>query len=193
MKNSEPIKAVCFDVFGTLISYGGQRTNPYRHLLASPGIQGRLPFLTRNAPIEQFAVEIERPHLIPTIRKELDAEIGNLQLFPEVAETLDRVRERNLKIAVCSNLAYEYGEAVRTLLPDMAAYVFSYEIGFAKPHPAIYREVCLALSLEPSEIFFTGDSKRCDVQGPIQFGMQAHWLDRRSRINLTDIFAVLGT
>ena len=193
MNHTRAIKAVCFDVFGTLISYVGQRTNPYRHLLASPGIQEQHPFLTRNSPIEQFAIETGRSNLIPTIRKELDAEIGKLRLFPEVAETFDRLHDRHLKIAVCSNLAYEYGEPVRKLLPGMAAYVFSYEIGFAKPHPAIYREVCLALSLEPSEIFFIGDSKRCDVHGPIQFGMQAHWLDRRSRINLTDIFAVLGT
>ena len=71
--------------------------------------------------------------MIPMIRKELDAEISNLQLFSEVAETLDRLRERNLKFAVCTNLAYEYGAAVRKLLPDMAAYVFSYEIGLTVP------------------------------------------------------------
>ena len=180
MKNSQPIKAVCFDVFGTLISYGGQRTNPYRHLLLSPGIQGRLPFLTRNAPIEKFAIEIGRSHLLPTIRTELDAEIGKLQLFPDIAETFDRLREQNLKIAVCSNLAYEYGAAVRKLLPNITAHVFSYEIGFAKPHPAIYRTVCLALGLDPGEILFVGDSVRCDVQGPLQFGMQVHWLNRKS-------------
>ena len=186
MKHSRPIKAVCFDVFGTLISYGGRRFNPYRHLLTSPGIQGRLPFLTRNVSIEQFAIETGRSHLIPMIRKELDEEIGNLQLFSEVAETLDRLRERNLKIAVCTNLAYEYGAAVRKRLPDVAAYVFSYETGFAKPHPAMYQKVCLALSLDPGEIFFVGDSKRCDVQGPLQFGMRAHWLDRKSGRTLND-------
>ena len=67
--------AVCFDIFGTLIHYAGQRVNPYRHLIVS---EERLPFLTRNVGIEVFAEELGLSALLPSIRHELEAEIKGL-------------------------------------------------------------------------------------------------------------------
>jgi HAD superfamily hydrolase (TIGR01509 family) len=177
-----PIAAVCFDVFGTLISYNGQRTNPYRHLLAAvPAQEDRhLPFLTRNVSVDIFAEELGLSHLIPVIRDELNTELLRLGLFPDVEETIAQLRARNLKIGLCSNLAKEYGESVRRLLPGLDAYVFSYEVGVTKPGPAIYKTVCTTLGHDPDEILFIGDSKRCDFDGPRIFGMAASWLDRKA-------------
>ncbi len=111
------ITAVCFDAFGTLVRYNGQRVNPYRRLVTvEPGEQAeRLPFLTRNVPVDVFAEELGLSHLVPVIRRELDTEIAGLQLFPEVELTLRKLRAAGKRIAVCSNVAREYGQVVRQL------------------------------------------------------------------------------
>lgn len=106
---------------------------------------------------------------------------------------LGHLRTAGFRIAVCSNLAYEYGEPLRRLVPDLDAYVLSYEQGVAKPDPAIYQGTCEALDVEAHEVLFVGDSMRCDFTGPRAFGMQAKWLDRRSGMTLRECFGgVLG-
>jgi len=187
--------AVCFDVFGTLIHYNGQRVNPYRRLVTvEPGDQAeRLPFLTRNVPVDVFAGELGLSHLVPVIRRELDLEIAGLQLFPEVELTLRKLRATGKRIAVCSNLAHEYGQTVRQLLPGLDGYALSYEVGAAKPDRAIYAAVCESLGSHPRDVLFIGDSKRCDVLGPQGFGMQARWLDRHGGQTLMDVLkGVIG-
>lgn len=182
------IRAVTFDAFGTLIGYGGRRINPYLRLVdAAPSEKmARLPFLTRNVPVDVFADELGRTHLLPVIQRELAEEVAGLQLFDEVGVTLRKLRAVGTRIAVCSNLAYEYGGAVRRLLPDLDAYLFSYELGAAKPDPAIYAATCTALGCRPREVLLIGDSRRCDFEGPRAFGMQAGWLDRKNGLTLLD-------
>ena len=186
--SNRAITAVCFDVFGTLVHYNGQRVNPYRRLVTvAPGEQAeRLPFLIRNVPVDVFADELGLSHLLPVIRRELDTEIAGLQLFPEVELALRKLRATGKRIAVCSNVAHEYGEVVRQLLPSLDCYALSYEVGAAKPDPAIYAAVCESLGCRPRDVLFIGDSKRCDLHGPQAFGMQARWLDRHGRQTLMD-------
>lgn len=182
------IRAIAFDAFGTLIGYGGRRINPYLRLVdAAPGEKvARLPFLTRNVPVDVFADELGRAHLLPVIRHELAEEVAGFRLFDEVVVTLRKLRTAGRRIAVCSNLAYEYGAVVHLLLPDLDAYLFSYELGAPKPDPAIYAATCTALGCKPREVLFIGDSRRCDFEGPRAFGMSARWLDRRSGLTLLD-------
>lgn len=188
MTSRQPISVVCFDAFGTLIGYNGKRINPYRRLVqAEPGQKAkRLPFLTRDVGIEVFAEELGLSHLVPVIRHELADELAGVQLFPEVAQVLRKLRAAGKQLAVCSNLAQEYGQVVRQLLPGLDSYVLSYEVGAAKPDPAIYSAVCEALGSRPREVLFIGDSKRCDLHGPQAFGMQARWLDRDGGQTLLD-------
>lgn len=185
----QPVSAIAFDAFGTLIQYGARRINPYLRLVGDTSTNekgGRLPFLTRNVPVEVFAEELGVGHLTHVIRRELEDELASLQLYPEVELTLRRLRATGKRIAVCSNLAYEYGPAVRRLLPSLDAHVLSFEVGAAKPEPAIYEAVCSALGKRPRDVLFVGDSKRCDFDGPQAFGMQARWLDRRGGQSLVD-------
>lgn len=180
------IRAVALDGFGTLISFGQRRLNPYSRLLSPTRDYGamRLPFLTRNVPVDVFAEETGMPHVLPDLRRDLGVEIAGLRTFDEVPEVLGRLRTGGFRIAVCSNLAYEYGEPLRRLVPDLNAYVFSYEQGVAKPDPAIYTATCEALDVEAHEVLFVGDSRLCDFTGPTAFGMQAKWLDRRGGMTL---------
>ena len=177
------------DAFGTVIQYG-QRLAPYGRLLAGQGEgAARLPFLTRDVPVATFAAELGLEHLLPDIEADLAEELAGLRLFAEVPQVLEQSRAAGLRLAVCSNLAAEYGPAVLGLLPGLDAYILSYEVGLAKPDPAIFQRVCDALGCAPGEVVFVGDSKRCDVDGPRAFGMQARHLDRRGGQSLLDVLA----
>ena len=175
--SNQKISAVCFDVFGTLITRPARRINPYMRLAQNGQ---RLPFMTRDVPIEVFAEKLGLSHLVPVIQHELAEDLKALQLFQDVDLVLRKLRGAGKKVAVCSNLAQAYGSAVRDLLPGLDGYLLSYEIGAAKPDPAIYRAVCDALGSRPRDVLFIGDSKRCDVHGPQSFGMQARLVDRSS-------------
>ena len=111
------IRAIALDAFGTLIQYG-QRLAPYSRLVGARGEgAARLPFLTRDVPVATFATELGMEHLLPEIEADLADELAGLRLFAEVPELLARARRAGLRLAVCSNLAAEYGPAVRGLLP----------------------------------------------------------------------------
>ena len=149
----------------------------------------RIACLTRDVPLATLAVELGVESSLDIMEADLAEELSGLRLFPEVADVLVKARAAGLRLAVCSNLAYEYGPAVRGLLPELDAYVLSYEVGLAKPHPTMYRLACAELGCAPAETVFVGDSKRCDFDGPQAFGMQARWLDRRGGQSLVDALA----
>ena len=181
------ISAICFDAFGTLITQTGRRINPYRRLVQGVDQDAeRLPFLTRDVAIDVFADELGLSHLIPVIRRELAEELAALELFPEVVEVIRKLRAAGKRLAVCSNIASEYGPMIRQLLPDLNSYILSYEIGAAKPATEIYSAVCQALGSRPRDVLFIGDSKRCDLYGPQAFGMQARLLNRSDGETLLD-------
>lgn len=187
MQKAKPT-AVVFDAFGTLIRFGDAQHNPYRHFLkgCDKDPASRLPFLTRNLSADVFADELDLLHVMPEFRRELDEELAGLRLFDEVPTVITKVRAASLQLAVCSNLAFEYGVAVRQLLPNFDAHILSFEVGTAKPDHMIYAATCRALQCAPSEVVFIGDSKRCDYHSPQAFGMQVRWVDRRGGNSLLD-------
>ncbi|UIF85727.1 HAD family hydrolase [Cupriavidus sp. UYPR2.512] len=182
-------RAIVFDAFGTLIRYTA-RPAPYERLLRLDGQPvDRNSCLTRNVPMATLAIELGASDALDALEVDLADELSGLRLFPEVPDVLARARAAGLRMAVCSNLAQEYGPTVRGLLPGFDAYIFSYEVGVAKPHPTMYRIARAELGCAPAEMVFVGDSKRCDLDGPLAFGMQARWLDRRAGRTLLDALA----
>jgi len=98
-----------------------------------------------------------------------------------------KCRLNSYRIGLCTNLAKPYGAAVHALLPGLDAYVFSYEAGFKKPEPEIYRASCDALICRPEEVLFIGDNHDADVEGPGAFGMQAQLINRKGGQTLKDL------
>lgn len=183
------MKFIIFDAFGTLIEHRGHRINAYDRLTAGDAGQKaeRRPFLTRNVGVDVFARELGLEYMLPVIERELAAELAQLAVFEEVPEVLKRLRARQCKIAVCSNLAQPYGEAVHSLVPGLDGYIFSYLVGARKPEPPIYDAACDALGCRPKDALFIGDSKRADFEGPQDYGMQARLIDRKSGQTLLDV------
>jgi 2-haloacid dehalogenase len=100
--------------------------------------------------------------------------------FPEVAETLRRLRKAGMKTAILSN-----GEPVMLKaaidgagLADLLDPVLSIEdVGIYKPHPKVYQLAVDRLGVAASEIAFLS-SNGWDAYAAAAFGLRAVWCNR---------------
>lgn len=183
------IKAVAFDVFGTLVRIE-RPTRPFRRLVralheagrprqADDGMRAMSNVLSLRHAAELFGGVVSEQTLL-ALEADLAEELRSITVFDDVAPTLTALRDRGIKIALCSNLAAPYGPPVLDLLPvkpDFCAW--SYEVGAVKPQDAIYRYLCEGIDCRPDEVLMIGDTPEADMLGPRRFGMQGYHLDRR--------------
>jgi FMN phosphatase YigB (HAD superfamily) len=111
------IQAVCFDAFGTLVEITDKR-RPFRALL-----QGGLKsitaeeVLTKPLSLREVAAGVShelREDDLAELEADLQVECASIRLRPEIWRYL---RDRGLRIAVCSNLALPYGPPLLSRLP----------------------------------------------------------------------------
>ena len=171
------IQAICFDAFGTLVEITDKR-RPF-HALLRGGVTSITAeeVLTKPLNLREVAAEV-RHELgeggLAELEADLQAECASVRLRPGIAEIWRSLRERGVRIGVCSNLALPYGAPLLDALPDTPdAVILSYEVGLVKPDPAIFRLVCDRLGLQPAEILFVGDTPSADIEGPHAIGMSA--------------------
>lgn len=181
------IKAVVFDAFGTLVEIR-ERRNPYKKLLEKveeidrkSRRQTEIKMMTSNVSIWTIATslglslsEAEKGAL----EVDIETEVKSVKIYEDVAPTLKVLRDRRIRLGICSNLAQPYAQPVLALLPEFDAYVWSYEVGAVKPDRRIYQSVCRSLDLKPEEILMVGDTIEADCAGPRRNGMSAIHLSR---------------
>jgi putative hydrolase of the HAD superfamily len=98
--------------------------------------------------------------------------------FPEAIETLDLLRERDLKLGLITNGAEKLQ---RTKLRSLGmedhfdAILISETEGLKKPEPEIYLRCLRSLEVEPAQAVMIGDHPDLDVKGPQAVGMRAIW------------------
>lgn len=184
------IKAVAFDVFGTLVNID-RPTRPYRKLVRllheagrprqrDDGIRAMSSAINLRQAARLFGGMISEDAL-NALEAELREEIESITLFPDAAPTLLALKARGIKVALCSNLAAPYGPPVLDLLPfepDFCAW--SYEAGAVKPQPEIYQYLCEGIACQPDEVLMIGDTIEADMIGPRKFGMHGYHLDRHA-------------
>jgi HAD superfamily hydrolase (TIGR01549 family) len=105
------------------------------------------------------------------------------QLAPTTHELLETLRGRGLALALVSNaldppalLHRDLGDFGVAALLDIA--VFSSEVGWRKPHRAIFERALGELGVEPGRALMVGDRLREDVGGAAALGLatcQAAW------------------
>jgi HAD superfamily hydrolase (TIGR01509 family) len=80
--------------------------------------------------------------------------------YSDTVETLQALRDASIPTALISNVGFDLRPVLKHLgfehLLDQL--VLSFEVGFAKPEPAIFREACLRLEVEPEDVLMVGDS-----------------------------------
>lgn len=97
-------------------------------------------------------------------------------LHPDAHRLLDELRADGLAAALVSNV-FDSPELVQGdlerlgLAERLDAAVFSSQVGYRKPHPAIYRAALERLGVEPAAAMFAGDRVLEDVAGPAGVGM----------------------
>lgn len=107
----------------------------------------------------------------------------------EVADCV-RALARDYRLAVVTNthhadLVPQHLEAMG-LLSTFDAVITSVEVGWRKPHPAIYATTLDTLGIEASDAMFVGDTYRPDFLGPEQAGITAFLIDPHRRAAVPD-------
>lgn len=94
------------------------------------------------------------------------------------------LKARGLKTAILSNMGDNvHARMVREFawLADFDALVWSYQLGIAKPDPAIYRHVLGQLNLQPGETLFL-DDKQPNIEAARNLGMKAYVFTTTGRL-----------
>lgn len=101
-------------------------------------------------------------------------------LFDDVLPTLTELKERDLILGLISNIDSDITPLFNELglTPLLQIIVTSLEAGYAKPHPAIFKEALKRAQVEPEEAMFIGDQYQIDVLGAESVGMQGVLIDR---------------
>ena len=112
------------------------------------------------------------------------------EVYPEVREVLEELRDYPVELAVLSNWDSRVhpvldGHGLGEYLPRRFV---SAELGWEKPDPAIYRHVGEALRLPAESLLSVGDHQRNDVEAPRKAGWRAVQIERPKR----DLWAVVA-
>ena len=188
-----PLRAVLFDLWGTLIDASAGEFRALRRRVAErAGIHEKR--------FEAVWAETYRERETGPIRPALRAvgiadeaageilawrrEVIRNALVPVegALELLAGVRERGLRTGLISMCTEEVSElwSDTELAPLIDEAVFSCEVGLAKPDPRIYRLACDRLGVEPSQALFLGDGANDELAGAERAGLRAVLLDGTS-------------
>jgi putative hydrolase of the HAD superfamily len=123
----------------------------------------------------QLGLEAEERLIEELAEFEHDVWRRAVQLYPDTKPTLAELRRRGFKLGILSNCSCQAGAVIHHLgLSDLVdAVILSFEVGLAKPDPAIYRAACGALDLEPSECVFVADGAGGELEAARGLGMLA--------------------
>ena len=103
-----------------------------------------------------------------------------LAMFPDAHETLDRLKELGVKMALITNGAAEPQRAkvVRFALEHRFDHIqIEGEHGFGKPEERAYTHAMEVLGVGPHETWMVGDNLEWEVVGPQRLGIYAIWHD----------------
>jgi putative hydrolase of the HAD superfamily len=105
---------------------------------------------------------------------------AELEMFPDAHETLDRLKELGVKLAMITNGASEPQRAkvVRFALEHRFDHIqIEGEHGFGKPEERAYTHAMEVLGVAPHETWMVGDNLEWEVVGPQRLGIHAIWHD----------------
>jgi putative hydrolase of the HAD superfamily len=103
-----------------------------------------------------------------------------MRVFPGATETLDRLKQHGIRLALVTNGATEPQRAklVRFTLEHRFDHIqIEGEHGFGKPEARAYTHAMQALGVEPGETWMVGDNLEWEVAAPQRLGIYAIWYD----------------
>jgi len=151
-KPTSPIRAITFDVFGTILDLGSAAwAKPYANAIAAIN-KGIAPY----RPIE-------------TIFADINADWPSLSLYPDVMPGLMHLK-KNFVIAPLSNAGLIVGEAMRERFELPWTMIVATESAMAyKPDPKVYERAVNQLQFKPREILHVA-AHRYDLRAAKKLG-----------------------
>ena len=120
------------------------------------------------------------PEQVVAIRRAICAPaVPGLTLFPGACELLETVRELGMRCVVLSNVQVRGAEEYWRDFADLGivhlidAVVTSLEVGFRKPHHAMFQVGLAVAGCLPAECVMVGDSEFKDIEPARRLGMRA--------------------
>ena len=180
------VQAILFDLFETLITESRDPPAESRRSRRSSGVHreafraqwkarrpavtaGRLSF--RQA-LSDIAITLGGYPDEATLQRICDDRVRAkarpfAHIDPYILTTIEHLRRRGLRLAIISNCFVEdvmaWPECAFASLFDCT--VFSFEVGLAKPDPAIYLEATRRLGVSAAETWFIGDGQDDELLG----------------------------
>jgi len=120
------------------------------------------------------------PELGLQIFQEVRRHPSDFALFEDALPTMRELRSRNITLGLLSNIRRDMQAICERM--GVARYVefalTSEEVGFEKPHPAIFMEALKRANVAPAQAIHIGDQYHSDVVGARGVGIHALLLDR---------------
>jgi putative hydrolase of the HAD superfamily len=107
-----------------------------------------------------------------------------MQVFPGAHETLDRLKQRGVRLALVTNgaAAVQRAKVVRFALEHRFEHIqIEGEHGFGKPEERAYTHAMEALGVAPQDTWMVGDNLEWEVAAPQRLGIYAIWYDAYGR------------
>ncbi len=202
------IKAVLFDLDNTLIrtaeipeiytriaeNYGVRLSTDeireaHKDVGESNAIEGMITsgqeFWVRwNAEVLEKAGIQENKAFLARKIDELWWEYADLEVYPDVIETLTQLKSKGLKTGVITNgLKRDYEQILVELkLTDFFDIVIGIDTcNKAKPDKEIFLHAINILDVHPEQAVFIGDSVKCDYEGARHAGLKPLLIDREGK------------
>lgn len=205
MTSLDGVRALTFDLFGTVLDLAGSLDPPLARYFGERGIevdaaQFWVQWRARQR-IEQYQdnilmlghsgyLETSRRALRYTLRLNgIDFDDGasdeimgiwqDLDAFPEVLPALHRLKERYDLVALSNGDPHFLEHLVSNRIGwDFDAIISVAEVGAFKPHPAVYRHAAARLGLEPAQCLMVS-ANSFDVLGARACGFRAAFVNRQ--------------
>jgi HAD superfamily hydrolase (TIGR01549 family) len=188
-----PIKVVAFDLWSTLVS--GTPIDIMDEVSAKMGFDSTTDFwsycdenyFNTNMKIKDLLVKIKE-------ERDLDVDVDKLssmwengldrvKVYPDVIPTLKTLRKK-YKLALISNTGSEEGKMMLQIFGLRGYFdyiIMSYEVGLAKPHPAMFELVTKKFSVKPDEVAYIGDGMKNDFLAGKSVGFRTFLIDRKDK------------
>ncbi len=185
------IKAICFDLFNTLIDVASAAEHIGKHtadifnidrVIWTDAVFSELHEIRK--PTEHFTVIKTLAHSIDSdisddlIRYAVDLRQARFDFAFEnvkadVIETLGKLKKNDYSLALISNASTAEVTAWSDspLAKFFDSVIFSCKVGTAKPEKKIYLSALNSLDLKPSECLFVGDGGSNELQGAKAVGL----------------------
>jgi len=203
MKPGANIRAVTFDVGGTLVEAWPSVGHIYAEVAASHGIKNVTPAEMNRRFVTAFRARLLSPQTAAEWAMVVDEVFAGLaaeppsrtffrelyerfaqaeawRIYDDVIPTLEALAAGGIRLGVISN----WDERLRPLLRSLKlagrfeVIVVSCEVGVSKPASAIFQTALQQLQLPVETVLHVGDSAREDHAGAQAAGLHAALLDR---------------